>query len=122
MEAKNVKVTICCTKKRVKRILIRGEVCNILTRSFFYYLHDGEALEQAIGTKAGYIGMIRSKTKFALLYKGLIDKGMTKALPDRVYARIGLDIHSERPTEIAISIMAQLIKVRAENAKGERYI
>jgi xanthine dehydrogenase accessory factor len=67
---------------------------------------------------AGYIGMIGSKRKIAVLYKDLIEKGIKKELLDRVYAPVGLHIHSETPAEIAISIMAELIKVRAENARG----
>ncbi len=91
----------------------------IVTRG---HLHDGEVLEQAVQSTAGYIGMIGSKRKIALLYRSLIDKGIKKELLDRVYAPIGLGIHSETPAEIAISIIAQLIKARAENAQAERYI
>ncbi len=91
----------------------------IVTRG---HLYDGEVLEQAIRTNAGYIGMIGSKRKIALLYKDLMDKGIKKELLDRVYAPIGIYIHSETPAEIAISIIAELIKVKAENAKGEIYI
>jgi xanthine dehydrogenase accessory factor len=91
----------------------------IVTRG---HLYDGEVLEQAIQTNAGYIGMIGSKRKIALLYKGLKDKGVNKDLLDRVYAPIGLHIHSETPAEIGISIIAELIKVKAEHSKGELYI
>jgi len=91
----------------------------IVTRG---HLHDGEVLQQAIRTKPGYIGMIGSKRKVTLLYEGLRDKGIKKQLLDRVYAPIGVDIHSETPAEIAISIIAELIKVKAENAKRELYI
>ncbi|UCG66844.1 MAG: XdhC family protein [Deltaproteobacteria bacterium] len=91
----------------------------IVTRG---HLHDGEVLQQAILTKAGYIGMIGSKRKVALLYQGLIDEGIKKELLDRAYAPIGIDIHSETPAEIAISIIGELIKVKAENAKRELYI
>jgi xanthine dehydrogenase accessory factor len=87
----------------------------IVTRG---HLYDGEVLEQAVQTNAGYIGMIGSKRKIAVLYKALIEKGIKKELLDRVYAPIGLHIHSESPPEIAISIMAELIKVRAENARA----
>jgi len=66
--------------------------------------------------------MIGSKRKVTLLYQGLIDKGIKKQLLDRVYAPIGIDVHSETPAEIAISIIAELIKVKAENAKGALYI
>jgi xanthine dehydrogenase accessory factor len=88
----------------------------IVTRG---HLYDGEVLEQALQTDAGYIGMIGSKRKIAVLYKDLMDKGIRKELLDRVHAPIGLHIHSETPSEIAISIMAELIKVRAENARAE---
>jgi len=81
------------------------------------HLYDGEVLEQAVETDAGYIGMIGSKRKIAVLYKDLIKKGIRKELLDRVYAPIGLHILSETPAEIAISIAAELIKVRAENAR-----
>ena len=86
----------------------------IVTRG---HLYDGEVLEQAVQTDAAYIGMIGSKRKIAVLYKDLMKKGIKKELLDRVHAPIGLHIHSETPAEIAISIMAELIKVRAENAK-----
>ena len=86
----------------------------IVTRG---HLHDEEVLEQAIQTDAGYIGMIGSRRKIAILYEGLLKKGVRKKLLDRVRAPIGLDIHSETPSEIAISIIAQLVKVRAENSK-----
>jgi len=87
----------------------------IVTRG---HLYDGEVLEQAVKTDAGYIGMIGSKRKIAVLYKDLMKKGIKKELLDRVCAPIGLHIHSETPAEIAISIMAELIKVRAENARA----
>ncbi len=87
----------------------------IVTRG---HLYDGEVLEQAVQTGAGYIGMIGSKRKIAVLYKDLMEKGIKKQLLDRVHAPIGLHIHSETPAEIAISIMAELIKVRAENARA----
>ncbi len=87
----------------------------IVTRG---HLYDGEVLEQAVQTDAGYIGMIGSKRKIAVLYKDLMEKGINKQLLDRVHAPIGLHIHSETPAEIAIAIMAELIKVRAENARA----
>ncbi len=87
----------------------------IVTRG---HLYDGEVLEQALKTEAGYIGMIGSKRKIAILYKGLMNDGIKKEVLNRVYAPIGLDIHSETPEEIAVSILAQLVKVRAENNKG----
>jgi xanthine dehydrogenase accessory factor len=83
----------------------------IVTRG---HLYDGTVLEQAVKTDARYIGMIGSKKKIRTLYQNLMEKGISKKILDRVYAPIGLDINSETPEEIAVSIVAQLIKVRGE--------
>jgi len=84
----------------------------IVTRG---HLYDGFVLEQAIKTNARYIGMIGSKKKIHTLYQNLIKKGIAKEKLDRVYAPIGIDINSETPEEIAVSIAAELIKVRGES-------
>ena len=83
----------------------------IVTRG---HLYDGAVLEQAIKTNARYIGMIGSKKKIRTLYQNLIEKGVPKETLDRVRAPIGIDINSETPEEIAVSIVAELIKVRGE--------
>jgi xanthine dehydrogenase accessory factor len=44
----------------------------------------------------------------------LVKKGVSEETLNRVHAPIGLDINSETPEEIAVSIVAQLIKTRAE--------
>ena len=51
------------------------------------------------------------KTKF--VYDKLLAEGFTKEQLARVTAPIGIEIGSETPAEIAISIAAQLIEVRA---------
>ncbi|MGO8987554.1 MAG: XdhC family aldehyde oxidoreductase maturation factor [bacterium] len=84
----------------------------IVTRG---HLYDGFVLEQAIKTNARYIGMIGSKKKIRTLYQSLMENGVTKEALNRVHAPIGLDINSETPEEIAVSIVAELIKVRGES-------
>jgi xanthine dehydrogenase accessory factor len=83
----------------------------IVTRG---HLYDGMVLEQALETKARYIGMIGSKKKIRTLYQSLIEKGIAKETLGRVHAPVGIEINSETPEEIAVSIVAQLIKVRGE--------
>ena len=78
------------------------------------HLYDGIVLEQALETKARYIGMIGSRKKIRTLYQSLIEKGITKETLGRVHAPIGIEINSETPEEIAVSIVAELIKVRGE--------
>jgi len=82
----------------------------IVTRG---HIHDKTVLDQCLRTKAKYIGMIGSRRKKAMIYEKLLEEGFTKADLDRVHAPIGLDIGAETPVEIAVSIVAELIQVRA---------
>jgi xanthine dehydrogenase accessory factor len=86
----------------------------IVTRG---HLYDGFVLEQAIKTNARYIGMIGSKKKIRTLYQSLKKKGISKEALNQVHAPIGLEINSETPEEIAVSIAAELIKVRGESPR-----
>jgi len=83
----------------------------IVTRG---HLYDGIVLGQALESNARYIGMIGSRKKIGTLYQSLIEKGIAKESLGRVHAPIGIDINSETPEEIAVSIVAELIKVRGE--------
>ena len=77
------------------------------------HLHDREVLAQALRTAAGYIGMIGSRRKRAAVYDSLRRDGFTDADLARVHCPIGLDIGADTPEEIALSIMAELVRVRA---------
>jgi len=84
----------------------------ILTRG---HLHDQTVLEQALKTEAAYIGMIGSRRKRDQIYANLGKKGVTQTSLEQVFSPIGLNIYSETPAEIAISIIGQIIQVRAQN-------
>jgi len=73
---------------------------------------DEKALELALKTQAKYIGMIGSKTKVKTIFQNLSDRGISQEMLDKVYSPIGLEIHAETPEEVAVSILAELIKVR----------
>lgn len=82
----------------------------ILTRG---HSHDRTVLAQALGTPAGYIGMIGSRRKRDTIYRALLDEGFTEADLDRVHCPVGIDIGGETPEEIAVSIIAEMIQVRS---------
>jgi xanthine dehydrogenase accessory factor len=82
----------------------------IVTRG---HAHDKTVLEQCLRSQAGYIGMIGSRRKKAIIYEKLLDEGFTREDLDRVHSPIGLDIGAETPEEIGVSIVAELIQVRA---------
>jgi xanthine dehydrogenase accessory factor len=82
----------------------------IVTRG---HMHDREVLKQALSTDAAYVGMIGSKKKVAETFRALEEDGVPSEVISRVFAPIGLSIGAETPEEIAVSITAQLIQVRA---------
>ncbi len=83
----------------------------IVTRG---HLHDKVVLEQALRSKAGYIGMMGSRRKRDMVFEELIREGFVRRDLDRVHSPIGTDIAAETPEELAVSIVGELIKVRAE--------
>jgi xanthine dehydrogenase accessory factor len=78
------------------------------------HLSDEAVLEWAVKTDAKYIGMIGSKKKNEAIFSHLRSKGIPRDLLQKVHAPIGLDIGAETPEEIAVSILAELIKTRRE--------
>jgi len=85
----------------------------IMTRG---HLYDRAVLMQTLRTRAGYVGMIGSKKKVAETFRALQAEGFSAGDLARVHAPIGLSIGAETPEEIAISIAAELIQVRANRS------
>jgi xanthine dehydrogenase accessory factor len=86
-----------------------NEYVVIVTRG---HKHDALVLERALSRKTKYIGMIGSRRKVKIVLDYLKEKGFGEEAVKGVHAPIGIDINSETPQEIAISIVAELIKVR----------
>jgi xanthine dehydrogenase accessory factor len=86
----------------------------IVTRG---HLHDKTVLAQALRSKAGYVGMIGSRRKRDAIYEALREEGFTREDLARVHCPIGLTIDAETPEEIAVSIVGELIRERAERRR-----
>lgn len=76
------------------------------------HIVDEKCLQFAVGTRARYIGMIGSKKKSREVKERLAQKGVPPEKLDAVHAPIGIEINAETPDEIAVSILAEVIKVR----------
>jgi len=83
------------------------------------HLHDKTVLEQVLGTSAAYIGMIGSRRKRESIFAALLNQGFTADVLRRVHSPIGIDILAETPEEIAVSIVSELIRVRAERSSAQ---
>jgi xanthine dehydrogenase accessory factor len=82
----------------------------LITRGHAY---DEPCLRVIISSRAKYIGMIGSRRRIKACFQRFRDEEkISEELLERVYAPIGLDIATETPAEIALSILAELIKVR----------
>ncbi len=75
---------------------------------------DSFALESCLGRPYRYLGMIGSKKKVAKTIEELKDKGYDDAELKKVHAPIGVKIGSKTPYEIAVSVTAEIIKIRNE--------
>lgn len=71
--------------------------------------HDQVVLRQALATPVGYVGMIGSRRKVAVLFERLQAQGFDAAELARVHAPVGLAIGAESPAEIALAIAAQIV-------------
>lgn len=78
---------------------------------------DYEVLTQVLRSGARYLGCIGSRRKLGLCRERLLDAGFTAEEYSRLHAPIGLAIGAETPEEIAVSVAAELIAVRAGAAK-----
>ncbi|MEG1594660.1 MAG: XdhC family protein, partial [Oscillibacter sp.] len=74
---------------------------------------DYEVLTQVLRSGVNYVGCIGSRRKLALCRERLLENGFTAEEYRRLHAPIGLAIGAETPAEIAVSIAAELIQLRA---------
>jgi xanthine dehydrogenase accessory factor len=81
----------------------------LVTRGHSY---DVESLLEILDSPARYIGMIGSKRRIRAVFDLLEqEQGIPREKLERVYAPIGLDIGAESPAEIAVCIIAEIVKV-----------
>ncbi len=83
----------------------RNSAIVIVTRGHKY---DYQALSAAARSNAGYIGLMGSRRKVALIYRQLLSDGVPEERLRDIHAPIGLDIGAISPEEIAVSIMAEI--------------
>ncbi len=73
---------------------------------------DLDALTAALTCRSQFVAFVGSKRKFAALSEKLEQAGIDRTAIDAVRAPAGLDLGAVTPEEIALSILAELVKVR----------
>jgi xanthine dehydrogenase accessory factor len=73
---------------------------------------DVSGLPAILEHTPAYIGLMGSIKRWETTKKGLLDQGVSREKIDQIKSPIGVDIEAETPDEIAISILAEVIKAR----------
>jgi len=99
--------------ERGDQLTSRDSVC-ILTHDPKF---DVPAVQGALATKVGYIGVMGSRTTHAKRMERLAEVGVSESVDlDRLMSPIGIDIGARTPEETAISICAEIIARRTGRA------
>ena len=86
--------------------------------AFIVLTHDPKfdvpALEIALQSRAGYVGLLGSTTTQQKRYAALRERGFEDRDLDRIHGPVGLDLGGRRPAEIALAILAEIVAVQNE--------
>ena len=75
--------------------------------------YDEDALETALATPAGYVGLVASRKRADGVIEHLRGRGLDEASLIRVRAPAGLDLGGIDHDEMAVAILAELVEVKA---------
>ncbi len=81
---------------------------------------DQQLLHALIDRRWAYLGMIGSRAKVAKFFVRLRAAGVDESRFGLVSAPVGLDIGAETPEELAVAIVAELVRVRRGRAAQPR--
>ena len=76
------------------------------------YKFDEIVIKQLLNKNFKYFGVLGSRAKMKVLLKNLANEGFDKEKLARLRTPIGLPINSRTPPEIAVSIAAEIIRVK----------
>jgi len=76
------------------------------------HAYDEEAVEAALRQPCGFVGMIGSRRRVKTTLDRLIEAGIPREHAEQVHAPLGLDLGAETPQEIAVAILAEIVRER----------
>ncbi|MEP4031939.1 XdhC/CoxI family protein [Roseibium polysiphoniae] len=79
---------------------------------------DQAALKAAVSVGAEHVAFVGSHRKAESLRAKLLTEGIDPAALDRVKAPAGLDLGAITPEEIALSILAEILRIRRKDQRG----
>lgn len=88
---------------------------NYIAIMTFGYRTDETALKALINKEAAYLGLLGSKKKVEKMFTDLLQEGVSQQVLNKIHAPVGMPVKSQTPEEIAVSIAAEIIKIKNEN-------
>jgi len=84
------------------------------------YLRDKDYIRSFLGTDVAYIGSLGPRKRLDSVLTDLAKEGVEASEGDleKIYAPAGLDVGAEGPEEVAWSILAEVLAVRAGRRAG----
>jgi xanthine dehydrogenase accessory factor len=77
---------------------------------------DEEALELCARARPAFLGLVASSKRGVSLLEYLAERGVPQELLNRVHTPVGLDLGHTSHREIAVAILAELVRLRAAGA------
>ena len=81
---------------------------------------DEESIEQAVAGRPAFVGLVASSKRGSSVLGYLADKGISRELLDQVHVPVGLDLGHTTHAEIAVSVLAELVMLKAKGALNQR--
>ncbi len=112
------RLVVCATKDVAAHVSLEdGTLALIMTHN---YLRDLDLLEIVLPSDVSYIGLLGPRRRADQLLSELRSKAVQPAPAQlaRLYAPVGLDIGSEGPAEVALSILSEMQAVLTRHRGG----
>lgn len=77
---------------------------------------DEEAVEQAVTAGPAFVGLVASRKRGDAVLGYLADRGVSPELLEQVRVPVGIDLGHTSHAEIAVSVLAELVELRAKGA------
>ncbi len=81
---------------------------------------DEAAVRAALSADPAYLGVVASSKRFGEIRESLLSGGVDAQALARIQSPAGLDIGARAPEEIAVSILAEIVRVRRSGAEPAR--
>ncbi len=116
MEANNYvhEKTVVKDYSELAQLIPSGEN-NYVVVITFGYRTDDMAVRALLQSDFKYFGLLGSKKKIEKMFTDYRNKGLTEDALKKIHSPIGIQIKSETPEEIAVSIAAKIIKIKNDH-------